>query len=186
MRTLESLIQQGKIRSYGLSNETPWGVMTFLQTAEREGLPRPQSIQNPYSLLNRTFEVGLAEISHREDIGLLAYSPLAMGLLTGKYRDGALPEGSRLALFKRFARYASKPTWDAAERYVSLAEEHDLNPAQMALAFVNTRPFLLSNIIGATSLAQLEDNIRSLDIVLSEEVRAGIKAIHRDIPDPAP
>ena len=186
MRTLESLIQQGKIRSYGLSNETPWGVMTFLQTAEREGLPRPQSIQNPYSLLNRTFEVGLAEISHREDIGLLAYSPLAMGLLTGKYRDGALPEGSRLALFKRFARYASKPTWDAAERYVSLAEEHDLNPAQMALAFVNTRPFLLSNIIGATSLAQLEDNIRSLDVVLSEDVCAGIKAIHRDIPDPAP
>ncbi|MBT6332950.1 MAG: aldo/keto reductase, partial [Halieaceae bacterium] len=160
--------------------------MTFLQTADREGLPRPQSIQNPYSLLNRTYEIGLAEISHREDIGLLAYSPLAMGLLTGKYRNGALPEGSRLALFKRFARYASAPTWEAAERYVALAEEHDLNPAQMALAFVNSRPFLLSNIIGATSVAQLEENIRSLDVVLSKEVRAGIKAIHQAIPDPAP
>ncbi len=186
MRTLEMLIQQGKIRGYGLSNETPWGAMTFLHTAEREGLPRPQSIQNPYSLLNRTYEIGLAEISHREDIGLLAYSPLAMGLLTGKYRDGALPRGSRLALFKRFARYASAPTWEAAERYVALAEAHNLNPAQMALAFVNSRPFLLSNIIGATSLEQLGVNIRSLDIVLSKEVRDGIKAIHQALPDPAP
>lgn len=186
MRTLEMLIQHGKIRSYGLSNETPWGLMTFLQIAAREGLPRPQSIQNPYSLLNRTFEIGLAEISHREDIGLLAYSPLAMGLLTGKYRNGALPEGSRLALFKRFARYASEPTWEAAERYVALAEEHDLSPAQMALAFVNSRPFLLSNIIGATSVAQLGENIRSLDVILSREVRAGIKTIHQAIPDPAP
>ena len=186
IRTLEVLVQQGKIRGYGLSNETPWGAMTFLQTADREGLPPPQSIQNPYSLLNRTYEIGLAEISHRENIGLLAYSPLAMGLLTGKYRNGALPEGSRLALFKRFARYASEPTWEAAERYVALAEEHGLNPTQMALAFVNNRPFLLSNIIGATSVAQLEQNIRSLDVVLSKEVRAGIKAIHHAIPDPAP
>ncbi|MDG1064570.1 MAG: aldo/keto reductase [Luminiphilus sp.] len=186
IRTLKVLIQQGKIRGYGLSNETPWGAMTFLQTADREGLPPPQSIQNPYSLLNRTYEIGLAEISHRENIGLLAYSPLAMGLLTGKYRNGALPEGSRLALFKRFARYASEPTWEAAERYVALAEEHGLNPTQMALAFVNNRPFLLSNIIGATSVAQLEQNIRSLDVVLSKEVRAGIKAIHQATPDPAP
>ena len=158
--------------------------MTFLQTAEREGLPKPQSIQNPYSLLNRTYEVGLAEISHQEDIGLLAYSPLAMGLLTGKYRNGAKPEGSRLSLFKRFERYGSEPTWEAARRYAELAESG--SPAQMALAFVNSRPFLLSNIIGATSIEQLAQNLASLEVSLSDEVRSGIRAIHRDIPDPAP
>lgn len=186
LRTLEMLIQQGKIRGYGLSNETPWGVMSFLQGAKDLGLPPPQSIQNPYSLLNRTYEIGLAEISHREDIGLLAYSPLAMGLLTGKYRGGARPEGSRLALFKRFDRYGSEPTWAAAERYVALAEEHGLNPAQMALAFANTRPFLLATIIGATRLDQLAANLGSLTLSLPEEVHLGIEAIHRDIPDPAP
>ncbi|MCH1491642.1 MAG: aldo/keto reductase [Luminiphilus sp.] len=186
LRTLEMLIQQGKIRGYGLSNETPWGVMSFLQGAKDLGLPPPQSIQNPYSLLNRSYEIGLAEISHREDIGLLAYSPLAMGLLTGKYRGGARPEGSRLSLFKRFDRYGSEPTWEAAERYVALAEEHGLDPAQMALAFANTRPFLLATIIGATGLGQLEANLGSLALSLSEEVLSGIEAIHQDIPDPAP
>lgn len=186
MGILNDFIQAGKIRGYGLSNETPWGVMTFLQTAEREGLPKPQSIQNPYSLLNRTYEVGLAEISHQEDIGLLAYSPLAMGLLSGKYRNGAKPEGSRLSLFKRFERYGSEPTWEAARRYAELAESHGLSPAQMALAFVNSRPFLLSNIIGATSIEQLAQNLASLKVTLSDEVRSGIRAIHRDIPDPAP
>lgn len=186
IRTLEICIRAGKIRSYGLSNETPWGVMTFLQTARREGLPSPQSIQNPYSLLNRTYEIGLAEISHQEDIGLLAYSPLAMGLLTGKYRGGARPEGSRLSLFKRFARYGSAPTWEAAGRYAALAEAHGLSPTQMALAFVNSRPFLLANIIGATRIDQLAENLGSLEIALSDAVKAGIKAIHQEIPDPAP
>ncbi len=186
LRTLEELLRSGKIRSFGLSNETPWGAMKFLQIAEREGLPKFESIQNPYSLLNRSFEVGLAEIAHREDVGLLAYSPLAMGLLTGKYRNGAKPEGSRLSLFERFDRYSSATTWEASEKYCALAEDHGLSPAQMALAFVNTRPFVLSNIIGATSLAQLRENIESTNVSLSSEVMAGIKEIHKALPDPAP
>jgi len=186
LQTIDELIKSGKIRGFGLSNETPWGVMKFLQIAEREGLPRIQSIQNPYSLLNRSFEVGLAEVAHREDVGLLAYSPLAMGLLTGKYRNGAKPEGSRLSLFERFDRYNSATTWEAAEKYCALAEAHDLNPAQMALAFVNTRPFVLSNIIGATSVAQLKQNLESIQVALSREVLSGIKEIHKALPDPAP
>ncbi len=186
LRALEELIKSGKIRSFGLSNETPWGAMTFLKWAETAGLPKCESIQNPYSLLNRSFEVGLAEVAHREDVGLLAYSPLGMGLLTGKYRNGAMPVGSRLSLFSRFDRYNGEPTWDATELYCALAEEHGLTPAQMALAFVNTRPFVLSNIIGATSIAQLEENLSSLEVTLNKEVMAGIKAIHNAIPDPAP
>jgi aryl-alcohol dehydrogenase-like predicted oxidoreductase len=186
LQTIDELIKSGKIRGFGLSNETPWGVMKFLQIAEREGLPRIQSIQNPYSLLNRSFEVGLAEVAHREDVGLLAYSPLAMGLLTGKYRNGAKPEGSRLSLFERFDRYNSATTWEAAEKYCALAEAHDLNPVQMALAFVNTRPFVLSNIIGATSVAQLKQNLESMQVALSREVLSGIKEIHKALPDPAP
>jgi aryl-alcohol dehydrogenase-like predicted oxidoreductase len=186
LRTLEELLKSGKIRSFGLSNETPWGAMKFLQIAEREGLPKFESIQNPYSLLNRSFEVGLAEIAHRENVGLLAYSPLAMGLLTGKYRHGAKPQGSRLSLFERFDRYSSATTWEASEKYCALAEAHGLSPAQMALAFVNTRSFVLSNIIGATSLTQLKENIESVNITLSPEVMAGIKEIHKALPDPAP
>lgn len=186
LRALEELIKSGKIRSFGLSNETPWGAMTFLKLAETAGLPKCESIQNPYSLINRSFEVGLAEVAHREDVGLLAYSPLGMGLLTGKYRNGAMPAGSRLSLFSRFDRYNGEPTWEATELYCALAEEHGLTPAQMALAFVNTRPFVLSNIIGATSIAQLEENLSSLEVSLSKEVMAGIKAIHSAIPDPAP
>ena len=186
LRALEELLVSGKIRGIGLSNETPWGAMKFLQLAEREGLPRIQSIQNPYSLLNRSYEVGLAEVSHREDVGLLAYSPLAMGLLTGKYRFGAVPENSRLALFSRFDRYSSEQTMEATERYCQLAEEHGLSPAQMALAFVNSRSFVLSNIIGATSIEQLKENLGSLQITLSPDVLKGIRAIHKAIPDPAP
>ena len=186
LRALEELIKSGKIRSFGLSNETPWGAMTFLKLAETAGLPKCESIQNPYSLINRSFEVGLAEVAHRENVGLLAYSPLGMGLLTGKYRNGAMPAGSRLSLFSRFDRYSGEPTWEATELYCALAEEHGLTPAQMALAFVNTRPFVLSNIIGATSIKQLEENLSSLEVSLSKEIMAGIKAIHNAIPDPAP
>lgn len=185
-RALESLVQAGKVRTVGLSNETPWGAMHVLRLAEREGLPKIESIQNPYSLLNRLYEVGLAEVSHREDVGLLAYSPLAMGLLTGKYRNGAVPQGSRLALFSRFTRYEGEPIQTATDRYCSLAEEHGLTPAQMALAFVNSRSFVLSTIIGATNLAQLKENIDSVNVTLSEEILRGIHAIHKSIPDPAP
>jgi aryl-alcohol dehydrogenase-like predicted oxidoreductase len=186
LRALEDIVQSGKVRAIGLSNETPWGTMKFLELADREGLPRVESVQNPYSLINRTYEIAMAEVSHRENIGLLAYSPLGMGLLTGKYRNGAKPENSRMVVFERFTRYEGAETWEAAERYLQLADDHGINPTHMALAFVNTRPFLLSNIIGATTLEQLKMNIDSLDVVLSKEVLKGIEAIQRAIPNPAP
>ena len=186
LRALEEIIQSGKVRAIGLSNETPWGTMKFLEFADREGLPRVESIQNPYSLLNRTYEIAMAEVSHREDVGLLAYSPLGMGLLTGKYRNGAKPEGSRMVVFERFTRYEGAETWDAAERYLKLADDHGINPTHMALAFVNTRPFVISNIIGATTMEQLKLNIDSLDVVMSKDVLKGIEAVQQAVPNPAP
>jgi aryl-alcohol dehydrogenase-like predicted oxidoreductase len=187
--TLEVLGEQvkaGKIRHVGLSNETPWGTMKFLQLAESRGWPRAVSIQNPYNLLNRSFEVGLAEIAIREQCGLLAYSPMAFGMLSGKFENGARPANARLTLFSRFSRYSNPQAVAACSRYVALAREHDLDPAQMALAFVTQQPFVISNIIGATSLEQLESNIASFELKLSDEVLAGIEAIHQDQPNPAP
>ncbi len=186
LRALEDVVQSGKVRAIGLSNETPWGTMKFLELADREGLPRVESVQNPYSLLNRTYEIAMAEVSHREDVGLLAYSPLGMGLLTGKYRNGAKPEGSRMVVFERFTRYESAETWEATERYLRLADDCGVNPTHMALAFVNTRPFVISNIIGATTMEQLKMNIDSLDVVLSKDVLKAIEAIQQTIPNPAP
>ena len=186
LRALQELVAAGKIKTIGLSNETPWGTMKFLELAEREGLPRVESIQNPYGLLNRTYEIAMAEVSHREDVGLLAYSPLGMGLLTGKYRHGARPEGSRMAVFERFTRYDGAETLEATEQYLQLADKHGLNPTHMALAFVNTRPFVLSNIIGATTMEQLKMNIDSLDVTLSKDVLKGIEAIQQRLPNPAP
>ncbi len=186
LQVLGDLVKKGKIRHIGLSNETPWGVMTFLREAEKQGLPRVVSIQNPYSLLNRSFEVGLAEIAHREDVGLLAYSPLGFGTLSGKYLDDAKPAGARLTLFERFQRYTKPLAAQATQAYVELAREHALDPAQMALAYVNSRPFLTSNIIGATTMAQLESNIASIDLELDEAVLDGIDAIHNRLPNPAP
>ena len=186
LRALEDIVQSGKVRAIGLSNETPWGTMKFLELADREGLARVDSIQNPYSLLNRTYEIAMAEVSHKEDVGLLAYSPLGMGLLTGKYRNGAKPEGSRMVVFERFTRYEGAETWEAAERYLQLADDHGINPTHMALAFVNTRPFVVSNIIGATTMEQLKMNIDSLDVVLSKDVLKGIEAIQQAVPNPAP
>ena len=186
LRALQELVAAGKIKTIGLSNETPWGTMKFLELADREGLPRVESIQNPYGLLNRTYEIAMAEVSHREDVGLLAYSPLGMGLLTGKYRHGAKPEGSRMAVFERFTRYDGAETLEATEQYLQLADEHGLNPTHMALAFVNTRPFVLSNIIGATTMEQLKMNIDSLDVTLSKDVLKGIEAIQQRLPNPAP
>ena len=144
------------------------------------------SIQNPYNLLNRSFEVGLAEIAHRENCGLLAYSPLAFGVLSGKYLGGEKPENARITLFERFTRYNNREAVLATQEYVELAKEHGLNPAQMALAYVNSRPFLTSNIIGATTMDQLESNLASIDIELAEEVVDGINAIHQRQPNPAP
>ncbi|MBB3142714.1 NADP(H)-dependent aldo-keto reductase [Halomonas organivorans] len=186
LAALQELVQAGKIRAVGLSNETPWGVMHALQVAESQGLPRVASVQNPYSLLNRSFEVGLAEIAHREDVGLLAYSPLAFGKLSGKYLDGAWPEGARLTLFERFQRYNTPLADEATRAYVNIAREHGLDPAQMALAYVNSRSFLTSNIIGATSMAQLESNLESESLRLDEDVLAAIEAVHQRYPNPCP
>lgn len=187
--TLEALaphVAAGRIRAIGLSNETPWGTMQFIHLADKLGLPRVASVQNPYNLLNRTYEIGLAEIAHREHVGLLAYSPMAFGALSGKYLDGARPEGARITLFKRFSRYVGPIAEQATSEYVQLAQQHGLDPAQMALAFVNQQPFLTSNIIGATSLAQLKTNIASAELTLSDEVRQGIEKIHQRISNPCP
>ena len=187
--TLEVLGEQvkaGKIRHIGLSNETAWGTMKYLQLADQLGLPRAVSIQNPYNLLNRSFEVGLAEVAMREQCGLLAYSPLAFGMLSGKYENGARPANARITLFSRFARYTNPQAIAACSRYVTLAREHGLDPAQMALTFVTRQPFVTSNIIGATSLEQLESNLGSLSLELSDELLDAIEAIHREQPNPAP
>ncbi|AQZ94726.1 NADP(H)-dependent aldo-keto reductase [Halopseudomonas phragmitis] len=186
LEVLDEQIKAGKIRHIGLSNETPWGVSRFLQLAESRGWPRIVSVQNPYNLLNRSYEVGLAEISIREKVGLLAYSPLAFGTLTGKYLNGLRPEKARLTLFERFARYTNPEAQKACARYVQLAREHGMDPAQMALAFVTRQPFVTSNIIGATNMDQLNRNLTSINMGLTDKVLESIAAIHRNQPNPAP
>ncbi|WP_299796154.1 NADP(H)-dependent aldo-keto reductase [uncultured Shewanella sp.] len=171
LEALADLVKSGKIRYIGVSNETPWGLMKYLQLAEKHDLPRVISVQNPYNLLNRSYEVGMAEISHREEVPLLAYSPLAFGALSGKYLNDQWPEGARLTLFKRFARYTgSQMALEATKAYVELAREFNMSPAQMALAFVNSRKFVASNIIGATSIEQLRENIDSINTCISPEL----------------
>lgn len=186
---LGELVKAGKIRHIGVSNETPWGMAEFIKQSERLGLPRIVSIQNPYSLVNRLFEVGLSEFSQREQIGLLAYSPLAFGVLSGKYLNGAQPEGARLSpnsLYNGFSRYGSDEVVRAVSEYVDLARRMNLSPAQLSLAFVISRPFVSSALTGATSLAQLQENLGSLELNLSEELLAVINAIHARLPNPAP
>ena len=183
---LDEFIQAGKLRYIGLSNETPWGIMRFLEVAEQQGLPRIVSVQNPYSLLNRSYEIGTAEVSWRERCGLLAYSPLGFGVLSGKYLNGACPPGSRLALYPDYTRYSSPAAEQATAAYAALAGKHGLDPAQMALAFVNSRPFLTSTIIGATSMDQLKRNIASIDLALSDKVLEGIETIHNAHANPSP
>lgn len=186
LQVLGELVQAGKIRHVGVSNETPWGVMRYLALAEQHDLPRMVSIQNPYSLLNRSFEVGLAEIAHYEKVGLLAYSPLGFGVLTGKYLDGARPKGARLTRYENYTRYSSPQAQLATRAYVELAREHGLDPAQMALAFVISRPFTTAAIIGATNLDQLETDLASIDLQLSDEILAAIDEIHHQHPNPSP
>ncbi|MFN8294694.1 MAG: NADP(H)-dependent aldo-keto reductase [Chitinophagales bacterium] len=184
---LNELIQEGKIRYIGISNETPWGVMQYLCTAEKYNLPKVVTIQNPYNLVNRVYEIGLAEIGEREKVGLLAYSPLAGGLLSEKYLSGKRPDGARFTLWPNyFGRYAHPNTMKAVEKYAALAKDHQLSLAQMSLAYVNTRTFLTANIIGATSMQQLTENIDSINITLSEEVMKEIQKIHLEFPNPAP
>ena len=187
LETLRDLVKQGKIRHVGLSNESPWGTMRFLEESKvHQDLPRMLTIQNPYSLLNRLFEVGLSEIAIREKIGLLPYSPLGFGVLSGKYLGGKKPRKARVTLFPNYNRYSNERSVEATQRYFDLAEANGLSLTQMALAFVNTRAFVTSNIIGATSMEQLKENIDSINVELSDAVLDGIEAIHSDIPNPAP
>lgn len=184
LSALEENIKCGKIRHIGVSNETPWGMMRFLDAAG-SNLPRMITIQNAYSLLCREFETGLSEICHRESVGLLAYSPLGFGVLTGKYLGGKLPEKARLTLFPRFSRYSSPQAAEATAYYLQLAEDHGLTLTALALAFVKSRSFVTSNIIGATNLEQLKENIDAYQYTLSEEVLQEIDKIHNQIPNPA-
>ncbi|MCE9522034.1 MAG: NADP(H)-dependent aldo-keto reductase [Alphaproteobacteria bacterium] len=183
---LQDHVKSGKIRAIGLSNESAWGTMRFLHHADAKDLPRVQSIQNAYSLINRVFEIGLAEIAQREQVGLLAYSPLAQGYLTGKYQRGAAPAGSRKALFNRLQRYEKPQTEPAIERYLALAKRFDLDPAQLALQFVTTRPFVTSNIIGATTMGQLKTNIDSVKVAWTDELEKAVDEAHHAQPNPAP
>ncbi|MHA3059631.1 NADP(H)-dependent aldo-keto reductase [Acinetobacter sp. ANC 4636] len=187
--TLDALhqeIQKGRIRFIGLSNETPWGTMKFLHLAEKMNLSKFVTVQNPYNLLNRSYEVGMSEIAKYEGVGLLAYSPLAFGMLTGKYRNGAKPANGRISLFSRFSRYTNPECEWATEQYAQLAEKHGLTLTQLALAFIKQQFFVTSTIIGATSMAQLKEDITAFDIELNEEILQEIEAIHKQQPNPAP
>ncbi|WP_204344240.1 aldo/keto reductase [Psychroserpens algicola] len=186
LHNLDELIKSGKIRHVGISNEKAWGTMRYLEESKTNKLPRMITIQNAYSLLNRVFEGDMAEIAIREEIGLLAYSPMAFGVLSGKYINGTAGENARLKLFPRFSRYSSAKATEATKRYMQIAKDHNMTLAQMALAFVTDRPFMTSNIIGATSLEQLEENIDSVDIILNDEILKAINDVHAEIPNPAP
>jgi aryl-alcohol dehydrogenase-like predicted oxidoreductase len=183
---LGELVRAGKIRHVGLSNETPWGMHRFLQLAENAGQERVVSIQNPYSLLNRTFEIGLAEMSIREDVGLLAYSPLAFGVLSGKFLNGARPPEARMVRWSRFARYSGEYADRATAAYAQVAARHGLNMAQMALAFARQQPFVTSVLIGATTMEQLTTNLASSTLQLGQEVIQDIDAVHKSHPNPCP
>lgn len=184
LQTFDELIRQGKIRYIGLSNETAWGMMNYLFLSGEQDLPRMVSIQNEYSLLCRRFEPDLHEIAVHEDIGLLAWSPLASGMISGKYLDGARPAGSRWALDDRPKSRDTVPANDAVKTYIRIAEKHGLDVCQMALAFVNRQPFVTANIIGATSMQQLKANIDSIDLDLNEEVLKDIEIAYRQYPVP--
>lgn len=182
---LHDNIKSGKIRYIGLSNENAWGIMRFLE-ASKSNATKICTVQNPYSLLNRLFEIGSAEICHRENVGLLAYSPLGFGVLSGKYLNGKKPADARVTLFPNFARFSSEQSNRATEMYAQLAADINMSITQMSLAFVSDRSFVTSNIIGATKIKQLKENIASHEIILSEDVLKEIESIHKIIPDPAP
>ncbi|MDZ7876503.1 MAG: aldo/keto reductase [Saprospiraceae bacterium] len=186
LQTMGDLVKAGKIRHWGLSNETAWGLMHVIRMAEKHNLPVPVSIQNPYSLLSRSFEIGLSECSIRENCGLLAYSPMGFGLLSGKFHKKQDTPDDRINKFKNLARYNSPLSWAATEKYLALSEKHGLSLAQMALAFVTQQHFTTSTIIGATSMAQLKENINSAELILSADILSEINEIHQEIPNPAP
>lgn len=186
LETLQSFIQQGKINHIGISNETPWGIMRFLEESKYHNLPKIKTIQNPYSLLSRLFEGGSAEVCMRENVGLLAYSPLAFGILSGKYLSGENLPKARINLFPQLARYNSEQCAQATRLYEKIAQKNNLTLTQLALAFVTQQPFVTSNIIGATTMEQLKENIATIDVVLSDEISKEINAVQAIIPDPAP
>jgi aryl-alcohol dehydrogenase-like predicted oxidoreductase len=186
VETLNDLMKQGKIRHYGISNETPYGILRYLEEATAKNLAQPITIQNPYNLLNRTFEIGNAEISIKKNVGLLAYSPLAFGILSGKFLDGKKHPNSRVELFPQMARYNSPEVDHAIVKYAAIAKKHGLSLTQMSLAFINQQPFVTSTIIGATNLIQLKENINSIDVTLSQGILKEIESVFVSQPNPAP
>ena len=184
---LKKFVDQGKIKYVGLSNETPWGVMNFMQLYKDKNLPRMMSIQNPYSLLNRSYEVGLAEVSIREQIGCLSYSPLASGYLSGKYRNGAMPKGSRIERdYEFWGRYRKPQSENAIEEYYKISKKYNLDMSQMAIKFCEIQDFMTSVIIGATTMDQLKTNIESVKVKLDKDIINEINAIQRKYPNPCP
>ena len=183
---MQRLIDEGKIGYFGLSNETPWGLMRFLEESRKHNLPKPITLQNPYSLLNRSLEVGLSEICLRENVGVLAYSPLAFGMLSGKFLDGKKPAESRLALFPQFVRYSSEQSQKATALYAEIANDNALSLTQMSLAFLQQQQVVCSTIIGATNMSQLKENIVAFDTVLNQDVLQSIDAVQIQYPNPAP
>ena len=186
LETLNDYVKQGIIKHIGLSNETPWGTMKYLQASEQHNLPRPVTIQNSYSLIHRAYEYGMSEVSLRENIGLLAYSPLAFGVLSGKYLGGNKPQNARVTLFPNYNRYSSSQSLRAVEKYQEIAQKNDLTLVELSLSYVNQLPFVTSNIIGATKMSQLKENINSIHIELSKDILNEIESVHRLMPNPAP
>ena len=186
LNALDKFIKSGKIRYIGMSNETPYGLSKYLEISKNKKLPRMMSVQNPYSLVNRTYEIGMSEISIREKCGLLVYYPLASGALSGKYREGQMPKNARMTLFKGWERMINPLAMKAYDEYYKLAKENNITMVQLAQAFVNSRPFVTSNIIGATTMEQLKENIESMNIKLTEETLEKINIIHNNNPNPAP
>jgi aryl-alcohol dehydrogenase-like predicted oxidoreductase len=186
LQSLNKYIKSGKIRYIGVSNETPYGLSKYLELSKSKNLPRMMSVQNPYSLVNRTYEIGMSEISIRDKCGLLVYYPLAAGALSGKYRDGQMPKNSRQALFKGWERMINPMAMKAYDEYYKLAKEHNITMVQLAQAFVNSRPFVTSNIIGATTMVQLKENVESINVELTDDMMDKINLIHNNNPNPAP
>ena len=186
LEALEKFIKSGKIRHIGMSNETPYGLSRYLEISKNKGAPRMMSVQNPYNLVNRTYEVGMSEISIREKCGLLVYYPLAAGGLSGKYRNGKMPKDSRMALFKGWERHLNPLAMKAYDKYFKLAKDFNLTMVQLAQSFVNSRPFVTSNIIGATTMDQLKENVESINIEFTDEMMDRVNEIHNNNPNPSP
>ena len=186
LEALKKYIKSGKIRHIGMSNETPYGLSRYLEISKNKGAPRMMSVQNPYNLVNRTYEIGMSEISIRQKCGLLVYYPLAAGALSGKYRNGKMPKESRMTLFKGWERHLNPLAMRAYDKYFKLAKDFNLTMVQLAQSFVNSRPFVTSNIIGATTMNQLKENVESINIEFTNEMMERVNEIHNDNPNPSP